>query len=106
LFRRGFPTNTILHSDRGSQYCSQRYQQLSAAHGLYGSRGRKATCDDHAVTESFFHTLKVELVHRERCVTRRMAQSSIVEYIETYDNRQRHHSALGQQIPMVFKKTA
>lgn len=106
LFRRGFPTDTIIHSDRGSQYCSQRYQQLIAAHGLYGSMGRKATCYDNAVTESFFHTLKVELVHRERYVTRRRAQSSIFEYIETYYNRQRKHSALGQQIPMVFEKTA
>lgn len=106
LFRRGFPKGTILHSDRGSQYCSQRYQQLIAAHGLSGSMGRKATCYDNAVTESFFHTLKVELVHRERYLTRRMAQSSIFAYIETYYNRQRKHSALGHQIPMVFEKTA
>lgn len=104
--RRGFPKATIIHSDRGSQYCSRGYQQLIEAHGLSGSMGRKATCYDNAVTESFFHTLKVELVHRERYVTRRMAQSSIFEYIETYYNRQRKHSALGHQIPMVFEKTA
>lgn len=106
LFRRGFPKNTIIHSDRGSQYCSQRYQQLIRSHGLCGSMGRKATCYDNAVTESFFHTLKVELVHRERYLTRRMAQASIFEYIETYYNRQRKHSTIGHQIPMVFEQAA
>lgn len=106
LFRRGFPKNTIIHSDRGSQYCSQRYQQLIGSHGLCGSMGRKATCYDNAVTESFFHTLKVELVHRERYVTRRLAKTSIFEYIETYYNRQRKHSAIGHRIPMVFEQTA
>jgi putative transposase len=106
LCRRGFPTQTIIHSDRGSQYCSQRDQQVIKSYGLCGSMGRRAPCYDHAVTESFFHTLKVELVHRERYVTRRMAQSSIFEYIETYDNRQRKHSAIGHQIPMVVEKTA
>jgi putative transposase len=106
LFRRGFPKHTIIHSDRGSQYCSQRYQELIRSHGLCGSMGRKATCYDNAVTESFFHTLKVELVHRERYVTRRLAKTSIFEYIETYYNRERKHSAIGYRIPMVFEKTA
>jgi len=106
LFRRRFPKGTILHSDRGSQYCSKRYQRLIRSNGLCGSMGRKANCYDNAVTESFFHTLKVELVHRERYVTRRRAQSSIFEYIETYYNRQRRHSAIGHQIPMIFEKAA
>jgi len=56
--------------------------------------------------ESFFHTLKVELVHRERYVTRRMTASRIFEYIETYYNRQRKHSAIGYQIPMQFEQAA
>ena len=106
LFRRHFPTATIIHSDRGSQYCSQRYQQLIRSNGLCCSMGHKGNCYDNAVTESFFHTLKVELVHRERYVTRRRAQSRIFEYIETYYNRERKHSAIGQRIPMVFEKTA
>jgi putative transposase len=106
LFRRGFPKNTIIHSDRGSQYCSQRYQQLIRSYGLCGSMGRKATCYDNAVTESFFHTLKVELVHRERYVTRRLAKTSLFEYIEMYYNRQRKHSAIGHRIPMVFEQIA
>ena len=106
LFRRRFPKGTIIHSDRGSQYCSQRYQRLIKNNGLCGSMGRRATCYDNAVTESFFHTLKVELVHRERYATRRRAQSSIFEYIETYYNRQRKHSAIGHQIPMLFEEAA
>ena len=106
LFRRHFPKGTIIHSDRGSQYCSNRYQRLIKNNGLRCSMGRKANCYDNAVTESFFHTLKVELVHRERYITRRMAKSSIFEYIETYYNRQRKHSAIGHRIPMLFEKTA
>jgi putative transposase len=106
LFRRGFPKSTIIHSDRGSQYGSQRYQRLRKTTGLRGSMGRRATCDDHAVTESFFHTLKVELIHRERSVMRRRAKTRICEYLETYDNRRRKHSAIGQRIPMVFEQVA
>ena len=106
LFRRGFPKGTIIHSDRGSQYCSKRYQRLIVNNGLRCSMGRRANCYDNAVTESFFHTLKVELVHRERYLTRRMAKSSIFEYIETYYNRQRKHSAIGHQIPMQFENAA
>ncbi len=106
LFRRHFPKGTIIHSDRGSQYCSKRYQRLIKNNGLHCSMGRRATCYDNAAMESFFHTLKVELVHRERYVTRRMAVSRIFEYIETYYNRQRKHSAIGYQIPMQFEKVA
>ncbi len=106
LFRRGFPKGTIIHSDRGSQYCSKRYQRLITNNGLRCSMGRRATCYDNAVTESFFHTLKVELVHRERYMTRRIAKTSIFEYIETYYNRQRKHSAIGHRIPMQFENAA
>lgn len=106
LFRRGFPKGTIIHSDRGSQYCSKRYQRLIKNNSLRCSMGRRATCYDNAVTESFFHTLKVELVHRERYLTRRMAKCSIFEYIETYYNRQRKHSAIGHRIPMQFENAA
>ena len=106
LFRRRFPQGTILHSDRGSQYCAKRYQRLLRNNGLRCSMGLKANCYDNAVTESFFHTLKVELLHRERYGTRRRAQSRIFEYIEIYYNRQRKHSAIGNQVPMVFEKTA
>lgn len=106
LFRRHFPQGTIIHSDRGSQYCAKRYQRLIKNNGLRCSMGRRANCYDNAVTESFFHTLKVELVHRQRYRTRKLAKSSIFEYIETYYNRQRKHSAIGHQIPMLFEQTA
>ena len=71
MFRRNFPKGTIIHSDRGSQYCSKRYQRLISNNGLRCSMGRRATCYDNAAMESFFHTLKVELVHRERFTNRR-----------------------------------
>ncbi len=106
LFRRNFPKGTIIHSDRGSQYCSKRYQRLIKHTGLRCSMGHKGNCYDNAVTESFFHTLKVELIHRERYLTRRMARTSIFEYIETYYNRQRKHSAIGHRIPMLFEQAA
>ena len=106
LFRRRFPKGTIIHSDRGSQYCSKRYQRLINNNGLRCSMGRRANCYDNAVTESFFHTLKVELIHREQYRTRHMAKSRIFEYIETYYNRQRKHSAIGHRIPMLFEKAA
>lgn len=108
LFRRGFPKGGIIHSDRGSQYCSKRYQRLLTSHGLLCSMGRKGCCYDNAAMESFFHSLKVELVHRESYPTRAVAKQSVFEYIEIYYNRQRRHSAIGNQIPMVYelKKTA
>jgi len=106
LFRRHFPKGTIIHSDRGSQYCSKRYQRLIKNNGSRCSMGRRATCYDNAAMESFFHTLKVELVHRERYATRRIAKHRIFEYIETYYNRQRKHSAIGHKIPIQFEQSA
>lgn len=108
LFRRGFPKGVIIHSDRGSQYCSKRHQRLVTTHGLLCSMSRKGCCYDNAATESFFHSLKVELVHRESYTTRAVARQSVFEYIEIYYNRQRRHSAIGNQIPMRYelKKTA
>ena len=103
LFRRGFPQGTIIHSDRGSQYCSKKYQQLLQLNKLVCSMSRKGCCYDNAAMESFFHTLKVELVHREVYVTRQQARQNIFEYIETYYNRQRRHSAIGNQIPMQYE---
>jgi putative transposase len=106
LFRRQFPIGTIVHSDRGSQYCSKRYQKLLSNNALRCSMGRRATCYDNAVTQSFFHSLKVGLVYRQRYTTLRMAQTSIFEYIKTYYNRQRKHSAIGYRIPMLFDNAA
>ena len=104
LFRRRFPKGVIIHSDRGSQYCSKAYQKLIKVTGLRCSMGRRATCYDNAAMESFFHTLKVELIHRERYLTRQDAKGAIFEYIETYYNRKRKHSAIGYKIPMLFEQ--
>ena len=97
------PAGTIIHSDRGSQYCSKKYQQLLQLNKLVCSMSRKGCCYDNAAMESFFHTLKVELVHRDVYVTRQQARQNIFEYIETYYNRQRRHSAIGNQIPMQYE---
>jgi transposase InsO family protein len=104
LFRRGFPKGVIIHSDRGSQYCSKAYQGLIKVMGLRCSMGRRATCYDNAAMESFFHSLKVEMIHRERYATRHVAKGAIFEYIEVYYNRKRKHSAIGHQIPMLFEQ--
>jgi transposase InsO family protein len=106
LFRRGFPKGTIIHSDRGSQYCSMAYQQLITTAGLRCSMGRRATCYDNAAMESFFHSLKVELVHRARYRTRQCAKASIFEYVEVYYNRRRKHSAIGHRVPMQLEQCA
>jgi putative transposase len=104
LFRRGFPKGVIIHSDRGSQYCSKRYQKLLRQNQLICSMSRKGCCYDNAAMESFFHSLKVELVYRETYVTREQARQSIFKYIEVYYNRQRRHSAIGYQIPMLYEE--
>lgn len=104
LFRRGFPKGTIIHSDRGSQYCAETYQRLIKEKGLCCSMGRRANCYDNAAMESFFHTLKVEQVHRQRYRTRAAAKTTIFEYVEVYYNRMRKHSAIGHKIPMVFEQ--
>ncbi len=103
LFRRQFPKGTIVHSDRGSQYCSKRYQKIISRQGLRCSMGRRATCYDNAACESFFHTLKVELVYQQRFRTREDARTAIFEYIETYYNRKRRHSAIDYQTPEAFE---
>ena len=94
LWRRGFPKGTLIHSDRGSQYCAHRYQQLLKDNNLICSMSGTGNCYDNAAMESFFHTLKVELVHRECYKTRQLAQQRIFEYIEMYYNTLRRHSAV------------
>ena len=104
LFRRGFPEGVIVHSDRGVQYCSNGYQQLLKANHLICSMSSVGCCYDNAAMETFFHTLKVELVHDEKYETREVAKTSIVEYIECYYNRKRRHSAINYRIPAEFEK--
>jgi transposase InsO family protein len=95
----------IAHSDRGVQYASEHYQQLLAKHDITCSMSRKGNCWDNAPMESFFATLKKELVHHEHYRTHAQARQSLFEYIEVFYNRQRSHSALGYQSPAQFAKT-
>ena len=103
LARRGFPRQVLCHSDRGSQYCSDDYQKTLKAYGLICSMSRKANCWDNAVAESFFNSLKTELIYSNRYATRDVAKQSIFHYIETYYNRIRRHSTIGSIAPMVFE---
>ena len=97
---------TIVHSDRGSQYCSQDYQALLTAHGLRCSMSAKGNCYDNACTESFFHSMKVEAIHGERFETRAKMRQVVFEYIEVDYNRQRLHSTLDYQSPDAFRITS
>ena len=97
-------TGLILHSDRGSQYASQRLRNMLRENNITQSMSSKGNCYDNAPTESFFSTLKRELVYRERFKTREEAKQKIFEYIEVFYNRQRRHSTLGYLSPMQFEK--
>jgi len=94
----------MLHSDRGSQYASGLYQKTIKEHGFICSMSRKGNCWDNAPSESFFHTLKVELVHHRRYRTREAAKQDIFEYIEVFYNRQRRHSTIGYHTPLGYEK--
>jgi transposase InsO family protein len=92
----------IHHSHRGSQYCAQDYQAQVRQCGMTASMSRRGNCDDNAPMESFWGTLKNELVHHRRYETREQARREISEYIEIFYNRQRRHSRLGNRSPAVF----
>ncbi len=87
------------HSDRGSQYASHSYRALMAQHGIEASMSRRGECYDNAVVESFFGTLKQELVQHKRWVSLDQARAAIHDYIEVFYNRQRLHSSLGYRTP-------
>jgi len=93
----------IHHSDRGSQYACGDYQKALGIHGMICSMSRKGDCWDNAAMESFFHTLKTELVHHRDYQTRWEAKADIFEYIEVFYNRSRRHSALGYLTPAEFE---
>jgi putative transposase len=91
------------HSDRGSQYAARRYQRLLGEHGITSSMSRPGNCWDNAWVESFFGTLKRELVYHRRYATRNEATQDIFEYIEVFYNRRRRHSTLGYDSPAEFE---
>jgi transposase InsO family protein len=94
----------IHHTDRGVQYACSDFQRLLKRYGMIPSMSRKGNPYDNAVAESFFRTLKVELVYRRRFRTRDEARSAIVKYIESFYNRRRRHSSLGYLSPVEFEQ--
>jgi len=93
----------IVHSDRGAQFASSAYRQLLAQHGLVASMSRKGNCYDNAFIESFWSSLKYELVYHQRFDTFAQARSAIFNYIETFYNRTRLHSSLAYRSPISFE---
>jgi len=104
--QRRLPDEGLLaHSDRGSQYASEHYQFLLAKHGIACSMSRRADCWDNAPMESFFASLKKELVHDADFATRAETRAAIVEYIEVFYNTKRRHSSLGYVSPADYEQT-
>jgi putative transposase len=93
----------IFHSDRGSQYTSTQFIRLLASRGIRQSLSRPRQCWDNAVVESFYSTLKVELIHRHAWPTRAQARQAVFEFIEVFYNRQRLHSSLGYVTPAAYE---
>ncbi|WP_242651712.1 IS3-like element ISCce3 family transposase [Ruminiclostridium cellulolyticum] len=99
------PSNGVIHhSDRGVQYASKEYQKVLKSNGFTASMSRKGNCYDNACMESFFGTLKTELIYLTRFKTRTEARLAIFEYIEVFYNRIRLHSKLGYKSPVEFEK--
>ena len=103
LQQRRPPPALIVHSDRGMQFASAAYRQLLAQHGLIASMSRADNCYDNAFVESFWSSLKYELVYHRRFATHSEARTAIFDYIETFYNRTRLHSSLAYQNPNSFE---
>ena len=104
IWRRGHKRGIIVHSDQGSTYASGDYQRLLTKHGCLCSMSRKGECLDNAVAESFFGSLKTELVDHEDYRTYEEAKQSLFEYIEVFYNRRRRHSYLGYISPETYER--
>jgi putative transposase len=97
--RIGRPRGTLIHSDRGSQYCSKEYQKLLTRYGFICSMSRKGNCWDNAPMEAFWGKLKYEWLHEQRFKTREEARAAVFEYVEIFYNRQRLHATNGYLTP-------
>lgn len=104
IHRRRPERGLIHHSDRGVQYASGDYQKLLSSNGMIGSMSRKGNCWDNAPMESFFGTLKRELIHHERFATKTEARQRIFDYIEVFYNGWRRHSSIGSVSPIDFER--
>jgi transposase InsO family protein len=98
-------TGLIHHSDRGSQYASEAFTSVLDRHGFKASMSRKGNCYDNAPVESFFRTLKTELVKHERYRSHEEARASLFNYIEAFYNRTRIHSTIGYLSPEAFERS-
>lgn len=103
IWKRKPKRGLIWHTDRGSQYASENHRALLKEHEITQSMSRKGNCWDNAVAESFFHSLKVELIYQCKFKTREEARKAIFEYIEVYYNRVRMHSANDYLSPVEFE---
>jgi putative transposase len=103
IVKRGVNPGIIFHSDQGSQYASEAVRKLLEKNHMIQSMSRKGNCYDNAVMESFFHTLKTELVYFEKFETREEAKMKIFDYIEIYYNRQRIHSSIDYFAPVEYE---
>jgi putative transposase len=113
---RSPPQGCLFHSDRGSQYCSHAYQKVLREHGLKASMSGKGNCYDNATVETFFKTIKAELIWRRSWETRRQAETAFghvfepmaavpsLQYINGFYNPRRRHSALGGKSPLAFER--
>ncbi len=106
LYQRHPRVGLLHHSDRGSQYASGDFQAVLSEQGIACSMSRRGNCWDNAPVESFFGTLKQELVNRSPFATRAAARKDVFEYIEVWYNRQRRHSSLGYVSPAQFEQRA
>ena len=104
LLTRRPPRGLVLHTDRGVQYCATAFRRLSGERGIVQSMSRKGDCWDNACAETFFASLKTELVGDRIFATREQARREIFEYIEVFYNRQRLHSYLGYVTPVEFER--
>jgi len=104
IMRHRPPEGLIHHSDRGVQYCSNDYQELLKKHKFICSMSRKGNCYDNACAETFFSTIKTELIYQERFQTREEARRAIFDYIEVFYNRKRKHAALGYISPVIYAR--
>ena len=102
--RRRQVSGVVFHSDRGAQYGAGIYQNLARSAGVRQSMGRVADCFDNALAESFFATLKCELLYERSWQTKQEARNAIVHWIEAIYNRRRRHSSLGMLAPMVYEQ--
>jgi len=103
--RRAPKKGLVYHTDRGSQYASYEHKTLLEKYGIVQSMSKKGDCWDNAVAESFFHSLKTELIHHENFMTRSHANEKIFEYIEIFYNRKRIHSSNNYMSPYEFEET-